>query len=446
MPTNYRTQRTLWIILFLLLVFTPLGVLLTGPEPTASRSIWVDISVGLGFVGLALMALQFMLTARLKWVKRPFGSDLIYHFHRQISIAAFFMIIAHPLILFILDARYLRLLNLISAPWRARAGVSSAILLILVVLSSEYRKKIKLPYDFWKFWHGILTTIVVATALVHIFLAGIYVSPENPIIYALWVVYSAVFIALLSYTRIIYPLKLMRNKYEVSGLKQERGESWTLSLRPKNSKPMRFQPGQFAWITAWKTPFSDTEHPFSFSSSAEKVDTIDFTIKELGKFTATIKDLKVGQDIYVDGPFGAFSMDRYPDTERLIFIAGGIGITPLMSMLNTMVDRGDKRPVKLFYNNRDWDSLTFREEIEALQKKLDLEIIYTLEVPPEKWNGEVGYMTREILRKYLPEKWIQSGSHIFMCGPQIMMDIVEKQCLQEGFQHEQIHFERFDFV
>jgi ferredoxin-NADP reductase len=139
-------------------------------------------------------------------------------------------------------------------------------------------------------------------------------------------------------------------------------------------------------------------------------------------------------------------MDRYPNTERLIFIAGGIGITPILSMLNTMVDRGDKRPVKLFYNNRDWDSLTFREEIEALKKKVDLEIIYTLEVPPEEWKGEVGYMTREILRKYLPGEWIQSGSHIFMCGPQIMMDIVEKQCLQEGFQHEQIHFERFDFV
>lgn len=167
---------------------------------------------------------------------------------------------------------------------------------------------------------------------------------------------------------------------------------------------MLFKPGQFAWITLWKTPFSDTEHPFSFSSSSEKPDEISFTIKDLEKFTSTIKELKVGQDVYVDGPHGVFSMDRHPDTQKLIFIAGGIDITSIMSMLRSMADRHDQRPVKLFYNNRDWNSLTFREEIADLKKKLDLQVVYTLEKPPQKWEGEAGYLTEMILKKYLPQE------------------------------------------
>ncbi|HAF61930.1 MAG TPA: oxidoreductase [Anaerolineaceae bacterium] len=444
MRNQYKLKQILWISLFFLLVFTPIGVLIAGPAPSSSRSVWLDFSVGLGFVGLALMAVQFALTARIKWLKEPFGSDLIYHFHRQISIAAFFLILAHPISLFILDARYLRLLNIFSAPWRARAGVFSVILLILVVISSEYRKKMKIPYDLWKFWHGILTTLVVATALLHIFLVGNYVS--LPLTRMIWIVYSVSFIALLSYTRIIYPLKLMRNPYEVIALNEERGDSWTIRLRSTKGRSLPFQPGQFAWITAWKTPFSDSEHPFSISSSAERPEEIALTIKDLGKFTSTIKQMQPGQKIYVDGAHGSFSIDRYPAAQKLVFIAGGIGITPIMSMLRSMADRGDKRPVKLFYNNRDWDSVTFREEIAAIEKKIDLQVIYTLEIPPQAWDGEQGYLTEDIIRKYLPLNWIGQQTEIFMCGPQIMMEIVERQCQNLGFNDKHIHYELFNFV
>jgi predicted ferric reductase len=199
-------------------------------------------------------------------------------------------------------------------------------------------------------------------------LVGNYLS--YPLERAIWIGYTAAWLTLLCYTRIIYPPKLIRNKFKVTALKEERGASWTVTLRSARNKPMLFKPGQFAWITLWKTPFSDTEHPFSFSSSSEKPDEISFTIKDLEKFTSTIKELKVGQDVYVDGPHGVFSMDRHPDTQKLIFIAGGIDITPIMSMLRSMADRHDQRPVKLFYNNRDWNSLTFREEIADLKKNL----------------------------------------------------------------------------
>ncbi len=446
MKNTERWKRTLWIVLFLFLVFTPIAVLINGSKPSSSRSPWLDFSVSLGFIGLALMAVQFAITARIKPLKEPFGSDVIYHFHRQISIAAFFLILAHPISLFIIDKRYLRLLNIFQAPLAVKFGVSAVILLILVVISAEYRRKLKIPYTFWKFWHGILTTLVVASALIHVFLIGSYgylsYTPEKVI----WIVYTLAWLLLLCYTRIIYPLRLMQNKYLVKTVKEERGASWTITLQPIRKKSFHFKPGQFAWITIWKTPFSDTEHPFSISSSSEHPEEISFTIKDLGKFTSTIKNMKAGQDVYVDGPHGAFTIDRYPEAKNLIFIAGGIGITPIMSMMRSMANRKDQHPIKLFYNNRDWDSVTFREEIAELKKKLNLQVIYTLEKSPQKWDGETGYLTEKILQKYLPQSWVHKNSEIFLCGPQVMMDIVIKQCLNLGFHQEQIHYELFNLV
>lgn len=444
MRSKYQLQQALWIALFILLVFTPIAVLIIGYTPSTYLYPLYDASLAFGFIGLALMAVQFILTARIKWIKEPFGSDLIYHFHRQISIAAFFLVLAHPILLFIADSRYVNYLNIFTAPLSVKPGVTALFFLVLTVISAEYRKKLKIHYDFWKFWHGILTTIVISAALIHIFLTGTYLYYQP--LRILWLVYSASFILLLLYTRFIYPLTLIHNKYTVSSIQEERGQSWTVRLQSTRNKPLHFKPGQFAWITTWKTPFSDSEHPFSISSSSEKPQEISFTIKDLGKFTTTIKSMKVGQAVYVDGPHGAFSIDRYPQTERLIFIAGGIGITPIMSMLRSMADRGDQRPAKLFYNNRDWDSITFREEIDELKNSLHLDVIYTLEKPPQKWNGESGYMTREILHKHLDKEWIQNQTDIFLCGPQVMMDIVEKQLQAEGFPESQIHYELFSLI
>lgn len=418
-------------------------VLLLGPKYT-NRPPLLDFSVGLGFVGMAIMALQFIISGRIKIFNRPFGTDLIYHFHRQIGIAAFFMVFTHPLLLFIIDKRYLRLLNLITAPWRARAAVTSIVLLIIVIITAEYRQKLKISYKFWKLWHGILSTIMVGLALVHIFLAGNYTN--LPWKKALWIGYSVLFIGMLVYTRIIYPLRLMRRSFRVKGVKEELGDVRTIILEPIHHKGFQFSPGQFAWLTAWNTPFSDTEHPFSIASSAEKKTEIEMSIKNLGPFTEKIRTLKSGDRVYVDGPYGTFNLDRFPSTERLIFIPGGIGVTPIMSMLRTMADRGDKRPILLFYSNREWETVTFKEEIKDLERKLNLNTIYTIQKPPKNWGGESGFLNKEILNRHIPKDWFMDGTDIFLCGPTPMMNAVENELHKIGYTYRQVHSERYAFA
>ena len=441
-----KKNKTLSIILMILnavLITAPLIILILGPK-NAGRQPILDFSVGLGFIGLSMMTLQFVNTARIKPLNEPFGTDLIYHYHRQIGITAFLLVFSHPILLFILDSRFLRLLNLISAPWRARFGVASVLLLIGVVLSAEYRPIFKIPYTFWKIWHGIMATAMIAAAVTHIFLVGNYVN--MPWKRVLWVGYSVLLIGMLVYTRIIYPLRLIKRSYLIKSTQRETGDVFTLTMVPDGHAGFQFKPGQFAWLTAWKTPFSDTEHPFSIASSAENKESIQMSIKNLGPFTQRIQSLKTGERVYVDGPYGSFNLDRHPEVQRLVLIPGGIGVTPIMSMLRSMADRGDMRPIMLFYCNREWETVTFKEEIKALEGKLDLKTIYTIEKPPIAWDGESGFLNRAILNKLTPADWVGDGTGVFLCGPAPMMNAVEQELLAVGYVHQQIHSERYSFA
>ena len=209
---------------------------------------------------------------------------------------------------------------------------------------------------------------------------------------------------------------------------------------------MDFSPGQFVWFTAWKTPFSDTEHPFSLSSSAVRKDFLEMSIKNVGPFTSKIKSLKSGDKVFIDGPYGSFNIGHYHQTKNFVFIPGGIGITPIMSMLRSMADWDDQRPVKLFYCNQTWDAVTFREEIQELSKRLNLEVIYIIERPPEGWKGESGFLNASILKKYLPAEWAINDTQIFLCGPTHMMSAVEKALQVIGFEESAVHSERYAFV
>ncbi len=443
MRKKYLIQGAFWILVYLLLVSAPLLILLIGERP-AGREFWRELSVALGFAGLAMMSLQFVLTARFKSIKAPYGADIVYHFHRQVSLVAFVLILVHPLLLFIFSPDTLALLNLFNAPWRARAGVTSVLLLLALIGASLWRKQLKIEYTTWRIWHGILATCVVALAIIHVVLARHYLN--TPWKQALWITYGVFWLGLLVYIRILKPIQLLKRPYQVESVAPERGNAWSLTVKPVGHAGLRFMPGQFAWITAGDSPFSEAEHPFSFSSSASQPERLTFTIKELGDFTSQIKHLQPGQTVYIDGPFGHFSVDRQPHAEQFVFIAGGVGITPMMSMLRTLAQRGDRRPLTLIYANQDWESIIFREEIEQLQGSLALKVVHVLAKPPAEWPGETGFITQSILQRHLPQARQRNAIEVFICGPQPMMNVVEQALTNLGIPFGDFHSERFNLV
>ena len=441
MQLSFAVRGTVWIIIYLFFILAPLFALLVGPLPP-TRDFWTEFSVAIGYAGLAMMGLQFGLTARFRYVTEPWGEDVIYHFHRQISLIAVGLVIAHPLILFAIRPELLALLNSITAPWRARFAALSIYSLIALVVMALWRAKWNIRYETWHLTHILLAVVAVTAGLLHMVGWSFYLGA--PWKRALWIGLTVFWIGLLLYVRIVKPLFMLRRPYRVAGLRQERGDSWTLVMQPEGHPGFRFSPGQFGWLTVFGTPFKITGHPFSFSSSAAVEDgRVEMTIRNLGDFTSTIGTVPAGQRVYLDGPYGAFTIDRNP-ADMHVLIAGGVGITPMMSILRTLADRGDPRPVILLYGSRDWDSITFREELEALTPRLRLTVVHVLSSPPEGWTGERGFIDAGLFQRHLPPPY--ADHEYFICGPTVMMDAIERALAELNVPLSKYHSERYSFV
>ncbi|MBW4621458.1 MAG: ferric reductase-like transmembrane domain-containing protein [Cyanosarcina radialis HA8281-LM2] len=430
-----------WIIAFLFFTVLPLLVLLIYPPP-AGRGFWIEFSVALGFIGLALMALQFALTARVNRIEASYGIDIILQFHRYTSFVAFVVVLVHPLILFWVQPDTIQLLNFPTAPWRARMAVLATLAFIALIVTTIWRKPLKIPYEPWRLSHSILAVLAVGLGLGHALGVGNYLGLFWKAV--LWAAIALVALWLIVYIRLVKPWLMTKKPYLVEEVKPERGNVWTLALRPFGHEGFSFQPGQFAWITLNITPFSMREHPFSMSSSGERPERLEFGIKAVGDFTSRIRDYPPGTKAYLDGPYGAFTSDRYEDSAGFVLIAGGIGITPIMSILVTAAERGDDRPYTLIYANKTWDDITYREAIEDLKERLDLAIVHVLRQPPEDWEGETGYVDKDLLARYIPAR--RGTRHYFICAVPKMMDEVERALHELNVPVTNVHLEHYNLA
>jgi predicted ferric reductase len=231
MQLHYAVRGAVWVILYLLFILAPLFALLAGSIPPA-RDFWTELSVALGYAGLATMGLQFGLTARFRYVTQPWGEDVIYHFHRQISLVAVALVVAHPLILFAVRPELLALLNSIQAPWRARFAALSIYSLIALVVMALWRAKLKLSYETWHLTHIVLALIAVAAGLLHMIGWGFYLV--DPWKRALWIGLTIFWVGLLFYVRIVRPLFMLRRPYRVLEVRGERGDTGLPDTRSRS--------------------------------------------------------------------------------------------------------------------------------------------------------------------------------------------------------------------
>jgi predicted ferric reductase len=442
---RYFLIRGFWFGMYIVLILAPLFSLLTGGLP--GQGFWCEFSAALGFSALAMMGLQFALTARFKKATAPFGIDIIYHFHCYMGLVLLAFIIIHPVIFFLKFPGLLVLLNPLKAPLAFRSGLISELAAILLVWVSLVRRRTNLEYDYWRLTHVLLSLLAVGFGLVHIFLIGHYTRPLPGKL--LWAALALIWVLLALFMRVLRPYLISKRPYILEELRPERGDSWTIRLLPEGHQGFRFQAGQFAWISIWHSPFTLKEHPFSIASSADAIPALEFTIKERGDFTKKIKTLSPGARVYVDAPYGSFCMDRYCDPTLkklpgLVFVAGGIGIAPIMSMLRTLKDRKDPRTLVLFYSNKKYQRAAFLEEINSMSANLDLKTIHIIENPDPDWQGEKGFITKAILDKYLPPE--RKDLEYFICGPDPMMDSVERALHSLGIPVRRFHSEIFTLV
>ena len=222
-------RRAVWLTVYLLFVLAPVLALLMGDVPPA-RDFWTEFSSAIAYVGLAMMGLQFGLTARFRYVTEPWGEDVIYHFHRLLSLVALGSVIAHPIILFVVDPARLRLLNFFQAPPVARWAALSTYSLIALVVMSLWRVQLRIRYEIWHSTHILLAVVAIVAGIIHMIGWGFYL--DDPGKRALWIGLSIFWIGLLLYVRIVKPMFILRRPYVVTEVRKKRGDSWTLVIQP----------------------------------------------------------------------------------------------------------------------------------------------------------------------------------------------------------------------
>jgi predicted ferric reductase len=318
--------------------------------------------------------------------------------------------------------------------------------LLLLIGSSVWRKRLHLRYEFWYILHGILAVLVLLFAFKHILMIGRYTT--TPVMKLAWLVYGVLIIGLIVRYKIFTPLKNWKTPWEIVENRTERGDARTLVIKPVGHEGWAFQAGQFAWIKTGRTPLHLGQHPISLSSKGDLSPdgSVAFTIKNLGDWSGReVPALKPGDRVWLDGPYGVFTMDRN-QAMGYVLIGGGVGITPLYSMLQTMAEREDLRPVLLFYGAGDPEGLTFREQLMALEAsgQIRLTFIPVIERPQDGWTGETGFINAAMMKKYLPKQY--KRFICLICGPKPLMDAMEAALPQLGVPAQNIITERFDMV
>ena len=179
------------------------------------------------------------------------------------------------------------------------------------------------------------------------------------------------------------------------------------------------------------------EAMFSITSSPTNTEFMEFSIKKCGCVTSFLHAMEEGQQITVRGPYGnGFPVKSEFKGKNMLFIAGGIGLAPLRSVINYIRDnRADYGTVDIVYGSRSMDDLVdFREIQEEWVNEPDFNVYLTIDRPQDGWDGHVGFVPA-----YVKEVNIPTDRTAVLCGPPIMIKFTLQALLELGFNKEQVY-------
>jgi len=179
------------------------------------------------------------------------------------------------------------------------------------------------------------------------------------------------------------------------------------------------------------------EAMFSITSSPTEKDFMEFSIKKCGCLTEWLHQMDVGQQITIRGPYGnAFPVEGALKGENLLFIAGGVGLAPLHSVINYVLDnRANYGTVDIVYGSRSADDLLDLEEIQnRWMHEEGVNVHLTIDRPQEGWDGHVGFVPN-----YVKELGFDPQGKVLVCGPPIMIKFTTQGLMEMGFDKTQIY-------
>ncbi len=198
-------------------------------------------------------------------------------------------------------------------------------------------------------------------------------------------------------------------------------------------KLFEHKPGQCAMVSIPGVG----EAMFSITSSPTNKEFMEFSIKKCGCLTSWLHAMEVGQQVCVRGPYGnAFPVDTAFKGKDLLFVAGGIGLAPLRSVINYCRHyRSEYGHIDIVYGSRSKDDLVdYNEIITEWIGDTDISVHLTIDREQEGWDGHVGFVPN-----YVKELNFDTSKTVVMCGPPIMIKFTLAGLLELGFSKEQVY-------
>ncbi|MFN2353614.1 MAG: ferric reductase-like transmembrane domain-containing protein [Desulfopila sp.] len=443
-------QRTAYAIAVFIALFFVLALAATIPFIWESKSLWYKIGFDktllqtgkvAGICAAVLCFCQILLALRLKFLDRIFGLDRVYIIHKYNGTLVLSLIALHFVLVVLPEG-----LNNLPIGWKfwpEMLGAALFVTLGLVVAGAFLRRTI-LPYHLWRMLHRPLGYAIAAGIAIHVFNVSDSFTQGVPH-YGLWGL-----IVTLVLTTVVVKVSAYRRK---TPLKIENITSCNddiISLEIAAPKWFHHAPGQFALLTLHdaKDDPNNTHgatikaepHPFTIASAPDQGskghNTLQFCIKQCGDWTRQLSS-NISAGATVQGPYGLFSYLANQSAANLVFIAGGIGITPMLSMLRQLAISPDPPPVVLLWSLRTKKDMFLDEELRRLQQampSLRVHLFFTREQGGAKIDERTLAQTLE---------GRVHNSHVYLCGPERMTATLHKLLRNLGYPRSKIFFERF---
>lgn len=405
---------------------------LAKPDPSIFlASPFLFLSRVSALVGAALLSAVFLLSTRWRVLEQAFGGlDKVYRAHGITAAIAFTLLLEHVSFLIVHYLPNLRIVRGFILPGGNTAytmGIISIWGFAFLVFLTLY---VNLPYHIWRNLHAYMG-VPYAFGIMHMLLIPSDISRFPPL--RIWMLGIAVagFAAYL-YKRFLYSIVGPQYAYSVRSVTRI-GDVLDIRLAPEAGK-LVFIPGQFVFLTVKKPGLEREEHPFSISSGPGE-DGLRLLCKITGDYTLSLLALVPGDRVSVSGPYGMFGRNLKED-RPVIMIAGGIGITPFLSMISACAGQARTHPIYLFHTVRKSEESVNHDELNLLAGN----------------NGSVRYYRhvtsergRLNARQVIETTGLQGGFRVLLCGPGQMMYDMSRQFAALGIRRRQIEFEDFNF-
>lgn len=407
---------------------------------------WRDLAAAFGMVAAVILFLQLISSGRFEVLSGHVGIDITMAFHAWMARLLLLLVIAHPLLFLLpLDLSHPNstrnhLVALFTRPADLPGVVALALLLLLVPLGM-LRDRLPVSHEVWRAGHGLMALAAAGATLLHLLHAGRYAYQTPVRVYWFALALGALALAIGVYTVRVWQTR--RQDWVLSARRRIADRLWEITLTSASGRTLPAEAGQFAWIAFAPRRFPLYDHPFSIASAPGEPGKLRFLIQEVGDFTRGLGRIEFGTPVAVDGPHGSFTLaDR--QCGAIVLIAGGVGLAPILSMLEDLARRGDPRPVRFIYAARDAEAMVDPATFAPHLEKLDARALFLLDREPLGPGQRLGPVGNEHLAEAMDGLDLKDTA-VMICGPGGMMTAMCRGLTAMGVPQAHIRYERFDY-